>query len=68
MYDARATALAANDFAFFALPPNGPSRSGRRHEGSTGPARRLIRAIRSELTRLAEEAPSVLPRITNYPY
>jgi hypothetical protein len=67
MDDARAAAPANDGFTFFVLPPDGPSRSGRRREGM-GPARRLIRAIRTELARAADETPNVLPRITNYPY
>jgi hypothetical protein len=67
MLDARATALAAGDFAFFALPPHRPSRSARRNDGGRGAS--LIRAIRNELARaLDEPGLAALPRITNYPY
>ena len=68
MYDARAFALATNDFAFFALPPDRPSRSDRRPEGGKGAARRVIGAIRRELARATDDGAIVLPRITNYPY
>ena len=68
MYVARAAALANNGFAFFALPPDGPSRSGRETNGSTSAARRFFRTIRAELARAADESSTVLPRITNYPY
>ena len=69
MFDTRARALVTTDFAFFALPPNRPQRSGRRTEGETGAARNLIRAIRRELMRATEEPGlPVLPRISNYPY
>lgn len=69
MYDARALALGTNDFAFFALPPDRPSRSDRRPKGGKSAAHRVIGAIRRELARAANEAgPIVLPRITNYPY
>ena len=54
MLDARAAALATTDFAFFALPPNRPSRSARRTEGEPGGARKLIRAIGRELTETLE--------------
>ena len=64
---ARAAALATNDFAFFALPPDGPSRPRREHQG-TSAARRIFRTIRAELARAADESSTVLPRITNYPY
>jgi len=64
---ARAAALAHNGFAFFVLPPDGPSRSGREHK-STSAARRFLRTIRTELDRAADESPNILPRITNYPY
>lgn len=67
MYVARAAALANNGFAFFVLPPDGPSRPGRAHE-STSAARRFFRTIRAELARAADESTTVLPRITNYPY
>ena len=67
MYVARAAALANNGFAFFVLPPDGPSRPGREHE-STSAARRFFLTIRAELARAADESPNVLPRITNYPY
>jgi hypothetical protein len=67
MYVARAAALANNGFAFFVLPPDGPSRSSREHK-SAGAARRFFRTIRAELARAADESPIVLPRITNYPY
>ena len=67
MYVARAAALATNDFAFFALPPDGPSRPAREHK-SAGAARRFLRTIRAELARAADESSTVLPRITNYPY
>ena len=69
MFDTRAGALVTSDFAFFALPPNRPQRSGRRTEGETGAARSLIRAIRRELMRATEEPGlPVLPRFSNYPY
>ena len=67
MLDARAAALATPDFAFFALPPNRPSRSARRTDGGRG--RSLIRAIRSELARVLDEPGLAgIPRITKYPY
>lgn len=68
MYVARAAALANSDFAFFVLPPDGPSRSGQEQEKSPGAARRFFRTIRAELARAADEPTNVLPRITNYPY
>jgi hypothetical protein len=67
MYVARAAALANNGFAFFVLPPDGPSRPGRQ-QGSASAARRFLRTVRAELARAADESPTVLPRITNYPY
>lgn len=67
MYVARAAALANNGFAFFVLPPDGPSRPSRKHE-RTSAARRFFRTIRAELARAADESPTVLPRLTNYPY
>ena len=67
MYVARAAAQANNGFAFFVLPPDGPSRPAREHK-STGAARRFFRTIRAELARAADESSSVLPRIANYPY
>ena len=68
MLDARA-ALATGAFAFSPLPPNRPSRSNRSTDGSASTARNLIRTIRSELARAAEEpANSWLPRIQRYPY
>jgi hypothetical protein len=69
MLDARAGALVARDFAFFALPPNRPPRSTRRTEGEAGAARKLIRAVHRELMRAMDEpGMGVLPRISNYPY
>lgn len=68
MLDARA-ALATGAFAFSPLPPNRPSRSNRSTDGSAGAARSLIRAIRRELDRAAEEpATNWLPRLERYPY
>ena len=67
MYVARAAALANNGFAFFVLPPDGPSRPARERKG-TGAARRFFHTIHAELARAADESTSVLPRITNYPY
>ena len=68
MLDARA-ALATGAFAFSPLPPNRPSRSNRSTDGSTGAARKLIRTIRRELARGAEEPTmSWLPRLERYPY
>ena len=67
MLDARASALRTADFAFFALPPNRPSRSARRTDGGRGTS--LVRAIRRELARaLDEPGLTAIPRITNYPY
>ena len=69
MLDARAGSLVASDFAFFALPPNRPSRSTRRTDGGTSAARKLMRAIRRELVRATDEpGMTVLPRFSNYPY
>lgn len=69
MFDTRARALVTSDFAFFALPPNRPHRSGRRTEGETRAARRLMRAIRRELIRATDEPwLAAIPRISNYPY
>ncbi|MBA2634328.1 MAG: hypothetical protein H0U86_15245 [Chloroflexi bacterium] len=69
MLDARAAALATSDVAFFSMPPRRPSRSGRRPGAGRATARRLVRAIRRELARAAEEAGTPgLPRITRYPY
>jgi len=69
MLDARAGSLVTSDFAFFALPPNRPSRSTRRTDGGTSAARKLMRAIRRELARATEESGmTVLPRVSNYPY
>ena len=69
MLDARAGSLVTSDFAFFALPPNRPSRSTRRTDRGASAARKLMRAIRHELVRATDEPGiTVLPRISNYPY
>jgi len=69
MVDPRAAVLATSDVAFFALPPNRPSRSTRRTDGGKGAAQRLIRAIGRELARATEEPGTAwLPRLTRYPY
>ena len=68
MTAARAMALGLSDFAFFAPPPDRPTRP-RRRTGNNGIAARLIRSIRRGLAH-TPEAPATdwLPRLTNYPY
>ena len=69
MLDLRAGALATADFPVFSLPPNRPSRSGRRTDGGTGRGiSRLIQAIRLELVRADERSIGSIPRLSNYPY
>lgn len=68
MMDPRAAGLGIGDASPFALPRR-PSRTTRKSDSSEGAARRLVRAIRREVARSADEpAPTWLPRLTNYPY
>jgi hypothetical protein len=63
----REMALGLSDFAFFLPPPNRPSRSERRVDG-TGIGS-LLRTIRNEIAiAVREPATSWMPRIRNYPY